>query len=56
MVYFFFFLAGPYSLRDLSSPTRIEPRPSAVKEGSLNLRATREFPRDGFHFTDKYIQ
>ena len=42
--FLFLFLAAPHSLRDLSSPTRIEPEPSAVKVRSPNHWTTREFP------------
>ena len=41
---FLFLLAMPHSLWDFSSPTRIEPGPSAVKVQSPNHWTTREFP------------
>ena len=34
----------PHSLWDLSSPTRIKPRPLAVEAGSPNLWTVREVP------------
>ena len=34
----------PHSLWDLSSPTRIKPRPLAVEAGSPNLQTIREVP------------
>ena len=40
---FFFFWAKPRALRDLSSPARAEPAPSAVKARSPNHRTAREF-------------
>ena len=48
--FFFLFLAVPYGLWDLSSPTRIEPVPSAAKAQSLNCWTTREFPVNLFIF------
>ena len=55
----FFFLAAPCSLRDLSSPTRIEPGPVAVKVPSPNHWTAREVPLNNIYilmFPHCYLQ
>ena len=44
-ILFFFFLAAPHGLRGLSSPTRGQTRPSAVKAWGPNHWTAREFPQ-----------
>ena len=45
VVFWLFFWPHPAACRILGSQTGIEPKPSAVKSGSLTHRTTREFPR-----------
>ena len=53
--FFFFNLASPHSLWDLSSPTRDQTQAPAVKALSPNHRTTREFPALCFSFPSQCI-